>query len=41
MANSPIQTQVDKMKAQVQALGTKLGGALGALSGTSTVTPTP
>ena len=39
-ANSPIQTQVDKMKAQVQALSTKLSGALGALPGPS-ATPTP
>jgi hypothetical protein len=29
-ANSPIQTQVDKMKTQVQALSTKLSAALGA-----------
>ena len=28
-ANSPIQTQVDKMKTHVQALSTKLSGALG------------
>jgi hypothetical protein len=34
-ANSPVQTQVDKMKTQLQALSAKLSGALAALSGSS------
>jgi len=40
-AKSPIQTQVDKMKAQIQALSATLGGALNTLSGTPSASPTP
>ena len=40
-AKSPIKTQVDKMKTQVQALSAKLSAALGALSGTSSASPAP
>jgi hypothetical protein len=40
-AKSPIQTQVDKMEAQILALRAKLGGALNTLSGTTGASPTP
>jgi hypothetical protein len=40
-AKSPIQTQVDKMKVQIQALSAKLSGALNTLSGTPNASPTP